>query len=300
MNKGEEYPNWLALPPELTSSILRRLGVMEILETVQKVCRQWRRICKDPLTWRRIDMRDLGGVGGGSSHELEKICRHAVDRSQGGLVEIEIWHFATHDLLNYIADRSSKLRSLKLTYCYQIASEGLREILAKLPLLEVLETSYCALSVESLKVIGKSCPNLKSFGKTCEGYRRPRNESDDVALAIAETMPGLTRLQLFGNRLTDVGLNAILDGCPNLEYLDLRQCFNVSLVGDLEKRCSERIRVVRRPNDSTHDYPFDATVHDMDSSEDDYLYEDEIAPDEFYENLSAASDDSDLDPFDYY
>ncbi|KAJ4867958.1 F-box domain protein [Raphanus sativus] len=100
-----EYPNWAELPPELTSSILRRLGVMVILETAQKVCRRWRRICKDPLTWRRIDMRDLGCMAGGSSHELEKICRHAVDRSQGGLVEIEIWHFATHDLLNYIADR---------------------------------------------------------------------------------------------------------------------------------------------------------------------------------------------------
>ncbi|KAL0697415.1 hypothetical protein Bca4012_053537 [Brassica carinata] len=257
------YPNWAELPPELTSSILHRLGGIDILETAQRVCRSWRRVCKDPLMWRKIDMRDPGHRG-------------------------------------YSCHVSSKLRSLKLTYCYQIASEGLREILAKLPLLEVLETSYCALSAESLKVIGKSCPNLKSFGKNCEGYRRPRNESDDVALAIAETMPGLTRLQLFGNRLTDVGLNAILDGCPNLEYLDLRQCFNVSLVGDLEKRCSERIRVVRRPNDSTHDYPFDATVHDMDSSEDDYLYEDEIAPDEFYENLSAASDDSDLDPFDYY
>lgn len=40
----------------------------------------------------------------------------------------------------------------------------------------------------------------------------------------------------------------------------------------MEKRCSERISVLRRPNDSTHDYPFDATIIDMDSSEDDYPY----------------------------
>ncbi|KAJ4878958.1 F-box protein SKIP19 [Raphanus sativus] len=303
MNQGD-YPDWAELPPELTSSILHRLGGIEILENAQRVCTSWRRVCKDPSMWRKIDMSNPHR-GDSCHHELDKMCHHAVDRSQGALVEIEIWRVATYELLSYIADRSSNLRSLKLALCYQIASEGLREILVKLPLLEVLETSYCALSAESVKVIGQSCPNLKSFGKNCEGYRRPRNECDDLALAIAETMPGLTRLQLFGNRLTDVGLKAILDGCPNLEYLDLRQCFNVNLVGDLEKRCSERIRVVRRPDDSTHDYPFDATVHDMDSSEDDdYLYdisdeEDDIAPaDEFDDDLSGASDHSDLDHFD--
>lgn len=57
---------------------------------------------------------------------------------------------------------------------------------------------------------------------------------------------------------------------------------------------------------TSHDYPFDATVHDMDSSEDDgYLYgvsdeEDEISPAEFDDDLSGASDHSDLDHFDYY
>lgn len=174
-------------------------------------------------------MRNVGHMGG-SSHELEKICRHAVDRSQGGLVEIEIWHFATHDLLNYIADSSSKLRSLKLAMCYLIENEGLIEVIAKLPLLEVLEVSYCSLSGEPLEsIVPSSCPNQMTFGENC----------DDVALAIAETLPGLTRLQLFGNRLTNVGLNAILDRCPNLEYLDLRQCINVDIVGDMERRLRE-------------------------------------------------------------
>ncbi|CDY15618.1 BnaA08g29020D [Brassica napus] len=270
MNQGQEYPNWLELPPELTSSILNRLGVMEILESAQKVCRSWRRICKEPLTWSKIDMRNVGHMGG-SSHELEKICRHAVERSQGGLVEIEIWHFATHDLLNYIADSSSKLRSLKLAMCYLIENEGLIEVIAKLPLLEVLEVSYCSLSGEPLEpIVPSSCPNQMTLGNNC----------DDVALAIAESMPGLTRLQLFGNRLTNFGLNAILDRCPNLEYLDLRQCINVDIVGDMERRCYERIKVLRRPNDPVDDYPYG--VSDVDEMSEEY-----------YGNYSAASDYSD-------
>ncbi|CAA0393528.1 putative F-box domain-containing protein [Arabidopsis thaliana] len=55
--KYEDKPrNWAELLPELTASILHRLGVVEILENAQKVCRPWRRVCKDPSMWRKIDM----------------------------------------------------------------------------------------------------------------------------------------------------------------------------------------------------------------------------------------------------
>ncbi|KAG2260658.1 hypothetical protein Bca52824_079952 [Brassica carinata] len=251
--------NWAELPPDLTSSILHRLGPIEIVKTAQKVCRSWRRVCKDPSMWRKIviHIEEFG------DRYYEKLCRHVVGRSRGGLVEIDISHFGSDPLLRYIADESSShLRSLRISFCYQVTDKGFIAAIARLPLLEELEVSYCSLSEECLRVVGQSCPNLKTLKKNCVGYRRhPRKDSDDVALAIAETMPGLCHLQLFGDRLTDVGLNAILDRCPNLEHLDLRQCFNVELVGDLEIRCFERIKVVRRPNDSIHDYPFDAMVN---------------------------------------
>ncbi|KAF8104069.1 hypothetical protein N665_0181s0089 [Sinapis alba] len=260
MNKGGGCVNWAELPPELTSSILHRLGAIEIVKTAQKVCRSWRRLCKDPSMWRKIfiHIEEFG------DRSYEKLCRHVVGRSRGGLVEIDISHFASDPLLRYIADESSgHLRSFRISFCYQVTDKGFTAAIARLPLLEELEVSYCSLSDECLRIVGQSCPNLKTLKKNCLGYMRPpRKDSDDVALAIAETMPGLRNLQLFGDRLTDAGLNAILDGCPNLEHLDLRQCFNVELVGDLEKRCFERIKVVRRPNDSVHDYPFDATVND--------------------------------------
>ncbi|KAL1188340.1 F-box protein SKIP19 [Cardamine amara subsp. amara] len=272
MEEDGEYRNWAELPPELTSSILHRLGAIEMLENAQKVCRSWRRVCKDPSIWRKIDMHYLGAM----YYDLEIMCRHAIDRSQGGLVEIDVWEFGTDELLNYIADSSSNLRKLKLAMCYPLTDEGFTEAVVKLPLLEDLELSYCSLSGESLKVLGKSCPNLKT-------------------------------LKLFGNGLSDTGLNAILDNCPNLEHLDLRQCFNVKLVGDLEKRCFERIKVVRRPHDSTHDYPYDATVIDIGSSEDDdYPYGfsdiDLMSDDDYddYYDISGASERSDFDQFDYY
>ena len=99
--KDGECRSWAELPSELTSSILSRLSSIDILENAQKVCTSWHRVCKDTAMWRKIDMRNFGDL----VLNLEMMCRHAVDRTQGGLVEIDIWHFGTDSLLSFIADR---------------------------------------------------------------------------------------------------------------------------------------------------------------------------------------------------
>ncbi|CAE6137990.1 unnamed protein product [Arabidopsis arenosa] len=289
MKDDEKSRNWEELPPELTSSILHRLGAIERLENAQKVCRPWRSVCKDTSMWRKIDMRiprnlkiieydiymntenldaeELRTFIAFRSNILKRLGRmmcHAVDLSQGGLVEINIECFGTDSLLTYIADRSSNLRRLGLVKCDQITGMGLFAAVMKLPMLEDLELSYCSIKGLNLEAIGYACPHLKTLKLNCQGYNIfARFESDHDALDIAKRMPELRYLQLFGNRLTDIGLNAILDGCPHLEYLDLRQCFNIDFVGDLEKRCIERIKDLRLPNDSTDDYPFDTSLVDF-------------------------------------
>jgi hypothetical protein len=88
----------------VTASILSRLGTIDILETAQKVCTTWYKICKDPLMWRTIDLRydDFPKV-----YDLGKMCRYAVDRSCGNLVTINLDFFGTDELLKYITDRYS-------------------------------------------------------------------------------------------------------------------------------------------------------------------------------------------------
>ncbi|CAH8385825.1 unnamed protein product [Eruca vesicaria subsp. sativa] len=281
--KDGECRGWAELPSELTSSILSRLDSIDLLENAQKVCTSWYRVCKDPEMWRKIDMRNSGDLG----LNLETMCRHAVDRSKGGLVEIDIWHFGTDSLLNYIADSDRNLRSLRLAMCSPITTDGLTEAILKLPLLEELEVSYCSLSGESLKVVGKSLPNLKTLKLNRIGFMRPSYESDVDALAIAETMHGLRFLQLFGNILTNVGLNVILDNCPDLEHLDLRHCFNVYNVVDLVMGCSERIKVLKLPYDLIDDYPYAGNFYDIDSSEDDSPWA-LMAADSYYHSFAGT------------
>ncbi|RHN68136.1 putative leucine-rich repeat domain, L domain-containing protein [Medicago truncatula] len=56
-------------------------------------------------------------------------------------------------------------------------------------------------------------------------------------------MPELRHLELWGNKLTNDGLIAILDGCPYLESLDVRMCYNLVIHGNLAKRCFENTRI---------------------------------------------------------
>ncbi|CAN8246195.1 unnamed protein product [Cochlearia groenlandica] len=249
--------NWAELPSELLTLIMLLLSPYCILENAQKVCRSWRRVSMEPSLWRVIDMRSLRKDCIYTLY-IRNVCRRAVDRSEGGLVEINIGEFGTDELLSYIADRSSNLRRLVLERFHEITNNCFVNQLAKLPLLEELNFLPSCKPRLNLKAIGHSCPNLKTLKLNFSFLKRSEYKTDDDdALAIAESMHGLRHLQLLANRITDVGLKAILDNCPHLEHLDLRQCLNLQFSGDLENRCLEKIKCVRRPSDSTHDFlPF--------------------------------------------
>ncbi|XP_059665995.1 putative F-box/LRR-repeat protein 23 [Cornus florida] len=298
---AEETTNWLELPRDVTAMILHKLGAIEILTSAQKVCMTWRKICKDPAMWRTIDMHYLGD--GDMDYDLEKMTRHAIDRSCGQLVDINIEYFGTDELLQYIIERTSQLRRLRLIYCYNISCDGLSEAAKGLPLLEELHIYFCAnISEEAFEAVGRCCPLLKSFSFNDKGVKSKdiEIEFDDKALVIAGNMPELCRLQLFGNRMTNVGLQAILDGCPHLESLDLRQCFNVNLEGDLAKRL-HKIKDLRLPHDSTEDYGFDDQIYD----EDDPFGSSDVSSFSFDDYGDSYQDndldyDSDFDYDDYY
>ncbi|CDY21990.1 BnaC09g00960D [Brassica napus] len=158
--KDGECRSWAELPSELTSSILSRLSSIDILENAQKVCTSWHRVCKDTAMWRKIDMRNFGDL----VLNLEMMCRHAVDRTQGGLVEIDIWHFGTDSLLSFIADRSSNLRSLRLAIGSRpLISKGikLRRRMRSLQRDEVLRQGFRKMK----KIVG--------FGGGLKGLRAP-------------------------------------------------------------------------------------------------------------------------------
>ncbi|KAJ9560447.1 hypothetical protein OSB04_005607 [Centaurea solstitialis] len=245
--------NWLELPSDLMANILFRVGVFDILENVEKVCTGWRKICKDPSMWRVIciDYPDL--------RLIEKnlaMCKHAVDRSQGQLIDITIGHFGIYgddELLLYIANRSSQLRRLKIKTCDTLLCKNWTEALKKFPLLEELSLYYYDISKEVVETVGCCCPLLKTL-KLNKWESRFFGDyvasCDKIAIAIGENFHELEHLELTGNQMSNIGLQVILDGCPHLKSLDLRKCRFLDLEGDLGKRCSQQIKCLKLPNNS--------------------------------------------------
>ncbi|KAK9093303.1 hypothetical protein Syun_028214 [Stephania yunnanensis] len=195
---------------------------------------------------------------------------------------------------------SSNLRFLRLAYCYHISDEALMAVTKQLPLLEEVELCHCSFSTAALETFGRFCPHLKSFRVDHQGVRSPLLDCDEEAFAIAKNMPQLCHLHLFGNKMTDNGLRAILDGCPHLESLDLRQCFSVYMGGDLEKNCKDRIKKLKLPNDPTDDYEFVAELDDFGSFDADYpsgVSEIDFISEDEYVEFSEGSYFSDMDEF---
>ncbi|PWA74434.1 RNI-like superfamily protein [Artemisia annua] len=262
----ESTRNWLDLPGDLTGNILKRIGVIDILDNAQKVCTTWRKICKEPSMWKVIQM-DIPSGSPYTRSQLRKICKNVVDRSQGQLVDIKIEDFGDDDLLKYIADRASHLTRLEIASCYGMNGTW-TEDLNKLSSLEELSLHKIGITKEAIETVGWCCPMLKIL-KVNQDPQKYSDETDanNLSIAIGKNLHELRHLELIGNSMTNIGLEAILDGCHHLELLDLRKCFYIDVKTDLGKRCSQQIKYLKLPNDSLDGCPY---IYENDSDSDPY------------------------------
>ncbi|GKC80912.1 F-box domain containing protein, partial [Tanacetum coccineum] len=90
---------------------------------------------------------------------------------------------------------------------------------------------------------------------------------NDLSIAIGKNLHELRHLELIGNSMTNIGLEAILDGCRHLELLDLRMCEYVDVNTDLGKRCSRQIQYLKLPNDSLNGCSY---VYETENDYDDF------------------------------
>ncbi|KAD7480033.1 hypothetical protein E3N88_03169 [Mikania micrantha] len=256
-NLNHHERNWLDIPSDVMENILNRTGIIDILENAQKVCTLWRKICKSPVMWRVINMNDLLQW---TSNPLtaKMICKHAIDRSQGQLVDLTLVSDDNAEVFLYAVKRPHQLRRLQLVSC-KFSSRLISDALLNFPLLEELNLYSCDVSKEEIETVGRYCPMLKTLKvyekvTSFQMMRDPDEVSlmplNSVAIAIGQNLVGLRHLELIGNKMTNSGLQEILDNCHHLEKLDLRACCYIDLTGDLGKKCSEQIKHLKLPHDS--------------------------------------------------
>ncbi|KAJ3693601.1 hypothetical protein LUZ60_009081 [Juncus effusus] len=143
-----------------------------------------------------------------NASRLINLAKLAIDRSRGGLEEFWIQNFVNDNLLQYLCDRTSVLKSLRLRECRGVSDKGLIETAKRQPLLEELEITHGYDSNELLELVGKELPNLKRFKFNSPWFNKyfsaySENEVDkyynEGAFGIAKTMHQFRYLQLVGN-----------------------------------------------------------------------------------------------------
>ncbi|XP_071688912.1 putative F-box/LRR-repeat protein 9 [Rutidosis leptorrhynchoides] len=247
--------NWVELPADLTGNILQRIGMFDILQNAQKVCTTWRKICKDPAMWRVIYMDNSSGTR--SRLLCQEICKLAVDRSQGQLVDLSITHLVTHSLLQYISDRSSQLKRLEVIYNHGDLHGKWGAYLKKFPLLEELSLEKAHIEPKDIEDAGRYCPMLKTLKlnrmhevDSGKSYDDVQLRLSEMAITIGKSLHNLRHLELVQDSISNIGLQAILDGCYRLESLDICQCPFIDLKkDDIGKTCSEQIEDLKLPGD---------------------------------------------------
>ncbi|GJN39459.1 hypothetical protein PR202_gb28580 [Eleusine coracana subsp. coracana] len=238
--EGEETGDWAELPRDALLIVLHKLEILDIIFGVGHVCHSWRRVTQEePELWRRIDMLRLAKLEPHRYSQFQSLA-HSIARRSAGQCE-SFWAIGFPD------------------YYFTVFSHGvtLKEAIPKFPQLEELELSLhtdmfndmyevCAAAAEA-------CPLLKTLRLNKQRYHCNSRVEDKEAMEIGK-MHGLRSLQLFGNSLGNDGLAAILDGCPQLEYLDVRHCFSIRMDRDnMQNRCA-RIWTFKLPNDPMDDY----------------------------------------------
>ncbi|CAO2164102.1 unnamed protein product [Urochloa humidicola] len=259
----DETRDWAALPVDALLAVLGKLDGVNILMGAGHVCRPWRRATREePELWRRVHMRRRAGLAWDVN--LQAAARVALRRSAGRCEAFLADGYSSptgydDDFFLFLVDAAPMLKSLRLISCNKVFPPMINQTIKKYPLLEELELSlYHRGSIDDCLIgISEACPLLTHLRLNHDRFyylRLPfiggwcKCKSTEVT-----RMRRLRSLQLFGNSIHNEELLAILDGCRQLESLDIRNCHNIHLNDEMCARFA-RVKTVLLPEDSMEDY----------------------------------------------
>uniref|UniRef100_A0A8R7UKJ5 F-box domain-containing protein n=1 Tax=Triticum urartu TaxID=4572 RepID=A0A8R7UKJ5_TRIUA len=152
--------DWSLLPLDVLSSILVRIGAVDVLMGAGLVCRPWLEAAKLPEVWRAVDMDKHEVVFRKCNAVLRAMAKAAVDRSDGQLRSFAGKLFVTNELIKYIVERSPSLTTLRLVSCHDLF---LGSVIHESPPLELrsLELYDISLTVGDLTAVLGCCPLLE-------------------------------------------------------------------------------------------------------------------------------------------
>ncbi|KAJ8762480.1 hypothetical protein K2173_007919 [Erythroxylum novogranatense] len=222
------YRRWDELIPDVLGLIFTNLSLQEKLTVVPRVCKSWCRAVSDPYCWHEIDIEEWSN----QCHPdyIDRMLHMLIRRSSGSVRKLCVSGLHNDSIFLFLAEHAGSLQTLRLPRS-EISDSIVEQIAGRLSTIKFLDLSYCGkIGACALEAIGEHCTSLVGLCRNMHPLDTyDKITQDDEAYAIANTMPKLKRLEIAYLLISSDVVSKILAGCPELEYLDLRGCWEVKL-----------------------------------------------------------------------
>ncbi|XP_050920859.1 F-box protein SKIP1 [Lathyrus oleraceus] len=268
----ESESEWGELTRECLINILSRLTAEDQWRGAMLVCKPWFNAFQEPSLHSVFNLEPYFDSPSESPRwwtlqfesKIDSMLLSIVQSTRQFLTQIRVRHCSDRPL-NLVALRCPNLEVLSVRSCPRVTDDSISKIATGCPNLRELDISYCyEITHESLVLIGRNCSNLKVLKRNLMNWLDPSQhvgivpddyldacpqDGDSEAAAIANYMPHLEWLEIRFSKLTAKGLKSICQGCPNLEYLDLSGCANLTSRDIVNASSSlSRLKDIKKPN----------------------------------------------------
>ncbi|KAI1317064.1 Antagonist of MEN (Mitotic Exit Network) [Mortierella claussenii] len=183
-------------------------------------------------------------------------------------LEFYICEKLTDSIVVAVAENCPQLQQLLMPGCAKVTDVGITQVALHCPRMKHLDLRACSnVSDESLLLVAKHCPNLwhlnvgrvsssnKVTGKSIVEIAKNTSlntlglagcaMTDDAVIEIARySRAGLHRISLNScSMLTSASIRALMQLCPNLAVLEIKQCLLVTDMATLYRISSRRMLV---------------------------------------------------------
>ncbi|XP_022766394.1 F-box protein FBW2-like [Durio zibethinus] len=243
MEEQSAFRPWDELIPDALGIIFSNLSLQEVLTVIPCVCKSWRKAVTGPYCWQEIDIEEWSNRC--EPKHLDQMLQMLITRSSGSLRKLCVSGLQNDTIFSFITENAGSLRALRLPRS-EISDSIVEQTAGRLSTITFLDLSYCRkIGAHALEAIGKHCKLLVSLCRNMHPLDAAGKLSqDDEANAIAATMPMLKHLEMAYHLISTGSVLNILSSCPQLEFLDLRGCWDVKLDNQFMKEKFPKLKVL--------------------------------------------------------
>ncbi|XP_020570686.1 F-box/LRR-repeat protein At3g48880-like [Phalaenopsis equestris] len=245
----EEERKWENLASDCLVCIFCYLGMEELTVALPFVCKSWHEASLDPRCWKKLNFLELDFSSGsnferrfkqeygvGSRFCFSSLVKLCIERSHGSAVELSIPSVCSDSILQALISASigcPKLKVVEFPGVRRQDEKQLPQLISKWKELETLKISLKPVSfIETIEQININCPNFA-------GLRLYGLFNNAETKAIAGCIPRLKIFAINGSIIDKEGLMEILDGCSELEVLNVSDCAGFDVDDEILMKASK-------------------------------------------------------------